>query len=105
MDSEVKRGRKPKKEVDVIKPQTPKESISKITEVKTETQVAEFPEEEQEEIKRNPNEYLVFINGKERWLSKASIEVAKKDYKITLEIPENSPLVEPALPEPCKNCG
>jgi hypothetical protein len=90
----AKRGRKPKPQA-----ATPKET--KVKEVVTEN-VTEEPTKEVPT--RNSREFLVFINGKERYLSKPAIEVARKNYKMTVELPKDSPLVEPALPEPCKDC-
>ncbi len=117
MDDKVKKpGRKPRqKKEDLIKSpeievnqlgdneETKQELQSpKVAEVKTDRPVKELPKVET----RKRTEHLVYVNGTPRYISRATYETLRKDPKrFTIELPKDSLLVDPELPEPCKNCG
>jgi hypothetical protein len=47
--------------------------------------------------------YTIFIKGKPREVSRPTYDALKKDVKLQVTLPKNSPLVEPPA-KPCKDC-
>ena len=60
------------------------------------------------EVKQTPRQaktrtYTIYVKGKQREVSKPTYDALKKDVKLQVTLPKNSPLVEPPA-KPCKDC-
>ena len=86
---------------------TPKEVIP--TEEKViEKTAPKVNQEPKIEVKQTPRQakgrtYTIFVKGKQREVSKPTYDALKKDVKLQVTLPKNSPLVEPPA-KPCKDC-
>ena len=91
----------------------PKDTPPVIEQSKQEEKVIEktAPKVNQEpkiEVKQTPRQakgrtYTIFVKGKQREVSKPTYDALKKDVKLEVTLPKNSPLVEPPA-KPCKDC-